>query len=57
MLDALCARFKSVGVTTVRTMVRRDDKVNLSFFRGEGLAAGAYIELEKSLDWNPEQGA
>jgi hypothetical protein len=31
-------------------MVLGNDKVNLSFFRGEGLAAGPYIELEKRLD-------
>jgi predicted N-acetyltransferase YhbS len=50
LLDALCADLKKAGVTTVRTMALRDDKVNLSFFRSEGLAAGPYIELEKSLN-------
>jgi len=37
-------------VTTIRTMVLGSDKMNLSFFRGEGLAAGPYIELERRLD-------
>ena len=50
LLDSLCAQLKKAGVTTVRTMVLGNDKVNLSFFRGEGLAAGPYIELEKHLD-------
>jgi len=50
MLDALCAELKNTGIATIRTMVLRTDKVNLSFFRGEGLAAGPYIELEKRLD-------
>jgi predicted N-acetyltransferase YhbS len=50
LLDSLCARLKNAGVTTIRTMVLGSDKVNLSFFRGEGLAAGPYIELEKHLD-------
>lgn len=50
LLDSLCARLKNAGVTTIRTMVLGNDKVNLSFFRGEGLAAGPYIELEKHLD-------
>lgn len=50
LLEALCTRIKTAGVTTVRTMVLGNDKVNLSFFRGEGLAAGPYIELEKILD-------
>ncbi len=49
LFDALCAELKVAGVSTVRTMVRGDDKVNLSFFRGEGLAAGPYIELERRL--------
>ena len=50
LLDALAAEMKSAGIATIRTMVLRTDKVNLSFFRGEGLAAGPYIELEKRLD-------
>ena len=50
LFDALCAEMRRDGVTTIRTMVRSDDKVNLSFFRGEGLAAGPYIELERQLD-------
>ncbi len=50
LFDALCAEMKNDGVTTIRTMVQATDKVNLSFFRGEGLAAGPYIELERQLD-------
>ena len=50
LLDALCAEFRNADITTLRTMVLGSDKVNLSFFRGEGLAAGPYIELEKRLD-------
>jgi len=50
LLDELCAEIRETGVTTIRTMVLVNDKVNLSFFRGEGLAAGPYIELEKRLD-------
>ena len=50
LLDALCDEIRKAGVTTIRTMVLANDKVNLSFFRGEGLAAGPYIELEKLLD-------
>jgi ribosomal protein S18 acetylase RimI-like enzyme len=50
LFDALCDEMQALGITTIRTMVRRDDKVNLSFFRGEGLAAGPYIELERHLD-------
>jgi len=50
LFDALCAEMKKDGVSTIRTMVLASDKVNLSFFRGEGLAAGPYIELERQLD-------
>ena len=50
LLNALCAELSKAKVTTIRTMVLGNDKVNLSFFRGEGLAAGPYIELEKRLD-------
>jgi len=50
LLDALSAEMKSAGIATIRTMVLSTDKVNLSFFRGEGLSAGPYIELEKRLD-------
>lgn len=50
LFDALCDEMQALGIRTIRTMVRRDDKVNLSFFRGEGLAAGPYIELERHLD-------
>ena len=50
LFDALCAALKKDGVSTIRTMVLANDKVNLSFFRGEGLAAGPYIELERQLD-------
>jgi GNAT superfamily N-acetyltransferase len=50
LFDALCAEMKKDGATTIRTMVLANDKVNLSFFRGEGLAAGPYIELERQLD-------
>jgi GNAT superfamily N-acetyltransferase len=50
LFDALCAEMKKDGANTIRTMVLSNDKVNLSFFRGEGLAAGPYIELERQLD-------
>jgi len=49
LFEALCSAMKKDGVKTIRTMVLGSDKVNLSFFRGEGLAAGPYIELERRL--------
>jgi ribosomal protein S18 acetylase RimI-like enzyme len=50
LLNEICARFKALGVDIVRTMVSRRDTLILSFFRGEGLTAGPYAELEKRLE-------
>lgn len=50
MFDEICSRLKQNGVNTVRTMVERDNKLTLSFFRSQGLRTGRYIELEKPLD-------
>ena len=49
LLEALCDRFRAAGIAVVRAMVSRRDGVILSFFRAEGLTAGPYIELEKTL--------
>jgi ribosomal protein S18 acetylase RimI-like enzyme len=50
MLQEMCQRLKKAGVTTVRTMVDRENKLTLSFFRSQGLRTGRYVELEKLLD-------
>jgi ribosomal protein S18 acetylase RimI-like enzyme len=50
LLEAICGRFRDCGVGTVRTMISRNDPLNLAFFRSQGMTAGPYIELEKSLD-------
>ena len=50
MFDEICRRLKGAGVTTVRTMVDRNNKVTLSFFRSQGLRTGRYIELEREID-------
>ncbi len=50
LLEAICQRFRRSGVSTVRTMISRDDPLNLAFFRSQGLTAGPYLELEKALD-------
>jgi len=50
LFEALCTEMKKDGVDTIRTMVLGTDKINLSFFRGEGLASGPYVELERRLD-------
>lgn len=50
MFEEICKRLKQTGVSTVRTMVDRDNKVTLSFFRSQGMRTGKYIELEQPLD-------
>ena len=50
MFQELCRHMKKAGVTTVRTMVDRDNKLVLSFFRSMGLRTGQYIELEKQIE-------
>jgi ribosomal protein S18 acetylase RimI-like enzyme len=50
MLNEVCKCLKQAGVSTVRTMVDRENKLTLSFFRSQGLRTGRYIELEKLID-------
>ena len=50
LFKELCLRLKQAGVTSVRTMIAREQKLVLSFFRSQGLRTGPYIELEKQLD-------
>ena len=50
LLEAISDEFKKVGVSKMRTMVARDARLPLLFFRSEGMMAGPYIQLEKDLD-------
>jgi ribosomal protein S18 acetylase RimI-like enzyme len=50
LLDTICASFRRAGVRTVRTMLSRDNKLILSFFRSQGMMAGPFIPLEMDLD-------
>jgi ribosomal protein S18 acetylase RimI-like enzyme len=50
LFKAICDEFRKVGTETVRTMVRRNDQVNMSFFRSEGMTAGPYTQLEINLN-------
>lgn len=42
-------RFTRAGVSTVRTMVRRDDVSLLAFFRSNGFVGGSFTQLELGL--------
>ncbi len=50
LLAAISDEFVKSGVRKMRTMVARDNRLHLLFFRGEGMMAGPYIQLEKELD-------
>jgi GNAT superfamily N-acetyltransferase len=49
LFNAISAEFKRAGVAKVRTMVARDNPLPMVFFRGQGMVAGPYIQLEKEL--------
>ena len=42
-------RFRRARVSTVRTMVRRNDVPVLSFFRAAGFSGGSYVQLELDI--------
>lgn len=50
LFDAISAEFKAAGVCKMRTMVARDNRLHLMFFRSQGMMAGPYLQLEKDLD-------
>lgn len=50
LLDAVKNRFRRAGVAKIRTMLRRDEHLLMSFFRSQGLMAGPFIQLEMDLD-------
>lgn len=43
-------RFARAGVSTVRTMVRRNDVSMLAFFRSNGFVGGSFTQLEQGLE-------
>jgi ribosomal protein S18 acetylase RimI-like enzyme len=49
LFDAICECLKTSGVDTVRTMLAREDELNMAFFRSQGMMGGPFIQLEMSL--------
>lgn len=49
LFDAICARLAESGVDTLRTMLARDDDLNMAFFRSQGMMGGPFIQLEMPL--------
>ena len=50
LFEAICKAFHNDGANSIRTMIARKDKLNMSFFRAQGMMGGPFIELQKSLD-------
>jgi ribosomal protein S18 acetylase RimI-like enzyme len=50
LFDAISREFKAAGVDKMRTMVARDNRLHLMFFRSEGMTAGPYLQLEKEVE-------
>ena len=50
LLDHAKQRFRELGVTVLRTMVRRNDVPVLTFFRSGGFVGGSFAQLEFDLD-------
>ena len=49
LLESIAGEFRKAGVDKMRTMVTRDNLLPMLFFRGEGMMAGPYTQLEKGL--------
>lgn len=49
LLGAITAAFRRQGVATVRTLIARDNRLVLSFFRSQGMTAAPVIPLEKDI--------
>ena len=54
LFAALISRMKASGVSTVRTMLARDDALNMAFCRSQGMMGGPFIQLEMPLDGDGE---
>lgn len=50
LLEEARRRLRAAGVSTIRTMVRRNDVPVLTFFRTNGFAGGPYVQLESPAD-------
>lgn len=50
LFHALVAEFRTAGIRVMRTMVARQNHLHLAFFRGEGMRAGSYLQLEMDVE-------
>jgi len=54
LFETICRRMGEAGVETIRTMLARDDALNMAFFRSQGMMGGSFIQLEMPLS-HPRQ--
>jgi ribosomal protein S18 acetylase RimI-like enzyme len=50
LLAEASRRFAGAGITTMRTMVRRNDVPMQSFFRSAGFVGGSFVQLETEIE-------
>jgi len=50
LFAAITRRMQAAGVALVRTMLARDDALNMAFFRSQGMMGGSFLQLEMPLD-------
>ena len=55
LFKAISKEIRASGVKVVRTMLARDDNLNMSFFRSHGMTGGSFIQLEMPLDQNGDE--
>ena len=53
LLEAMSTKFRRAGVRQLRTLLSRENTLILSFFRSQGMMAGALIPLEMEIALNP----
>ena len=57
LLERARHEFQALGVSTVRTMVRRNDVPLQSFFRRNRFVGGPFVQLELELELGPANAA
>jgi ribosomal protein S18 acetylase RimI-like enzyme len=50
LFEAICHRLRAEGVDKVRTMLARDDDLNMTFFRSQGMMGGPFLQLEMEIE-------
>jgi len=56
LFRAICQCLRQSGVDTVRTMLARDDELNMAFFRSQGMMGGPFIQLEMAVNGSNDDG-